>query len=721
MKYDDFVKSKGTRQTWEGIDVKFIPELAKPFQTAIIKWALSKGRAAIFADCGLGKTLMQLTWARNVADHTGKPVLILAPITVSKQTLNEAVKFGISIENIEVINYEKLHQVDTSKFSGVVLDESSILKNFTGKTRQQLCEAFKNTHYRLACTATPSPNDFMELGNHSEFLGVMPYVEMLAMYFIHDGGDTAKWRLKGHGARKFWEWLAQWSVVVRQPSDIGFAGDNFTLPELNHHYHHLQLSENKAIETLFDMPVNNLSDRLKSRRDSISDRVERTVEVLKDMKGQCIIWCELNDEAKALMDNIVGAKEIKGNDSEDYKSKTVSDFADGKFQYLITKPDIAAFGVNWQQCNNMVFTSVTDSFERTYQAIRRCWRFGQTQPVNVHFIYTNVQQPIIDNLKRKEKDMEHMNEQMAMIVSDITKTDIHGGKTENATYAELKHEGQDFTAYLGDCVKGIAKLEKNSVGYSIFSPPFASLYTYSNSDYDMGNCTDNGTFAEQFRYLIKELHRVMMSGRLVSFHCMNLPSSKQNDGFIGIKDFRGDLIRMFQDEGFIFHSEVVIWKDPVTAMQRTKALGLLHKQIKKDSAMSRQGIPDYLVTMRKAGENIAPISNTSETFPVDLWQQYASPVWMDINPSDTLQFREARESDDERHICPLQIQVIERGMKLWSREGDLVLSPFMGIGSEGYVALRMNRRFVGFELKKSYFDLAVRNLTCAKDQLSLSL
>lgn len=277
--------------------------------------------------------------------------------------------------------------------------------------------------------------------------------------------------------------------------------------------------------------------------------------------------------------------------------------------------------------------------------------------------------------------------------------------------------GVDYAMYHGDCVECVAGLPDASVGFSIFSPPFASLYTYSNSDRDMGNSKKDGEFDEHFQFLVKQLYRVLKDGRLVSFHCMNLPTSKAHHGYIGVRDFRGDLIRAFQAEGFIFHSEVCIWKDPVTAMQRTKALGLLHKTIRTDSSMSRQGIPDYLVTMRKSGKNPEPIAHTSEEFPVDLWQKYASPVWMDIDPMNTLQYREAREDDDERHICPLQLQVIERALELWSNPGDVVLSPFGGIGSEGYVALQMGRKFIGVELKQSYWELACRNLESAKKNM----
>jgi hypothetical protein len=266
-----------------------------------------------------------------------------------------------------------------------------------------------------------------------------------------------------------------------------------------------------------------------------------------------------------------------------------------------------------------------------------------------------------------------------------------------------------------DCVLGLREHVKDeSVGFSVFSPPFASLYTYSDSPYDMGNVHDDGEFFGQFKFLVEELYRVTMPGRIVSFHCMLLPSSITRDGFIGLKDFRGDLIRMFQSCGFYFHSEVTIWKDPVTAMQRTKAIGLLHKQIKKDSCISRQGIADYVVSMRKPGDNPKRVSHTNETFQVGVWQNYASPVWMDINPSDTLQYTTARANNDERHISPLQLEVIRRCINLWSAPGDLVLSPFMGIGSEGFVALQKGRNFVGFELKKSYYDCAVKNLEIAK-------
>lgn len=281
--------------------------------------------------------------------------------------------------------------------------------------------------------------------------------------------------------------------------------------------------------------------------------------------------------------------------------------------------------------------------------------------------------------------------------------------------------GDNYALYNGDSCEVLKGIPENSIHYEIFSPPFASLYTYSNSERDLGNCRTTTEFYEQFKYIVSELYRVLMPGRLVSFHCMDLPLSKERDGIIGIRDFRGEMIRLFEDAGFVLHSQVCIWKDPVTAMQRTKALGLLHKQIKKDSCMSRQGIPDYLVTMRKPGENPERVTHTNESFPVDVWQRYASPVWMDINPSDTLQASSAKEDKDERHICPLQLGVIRRGINLWTNPGDTVLTPFLGIGSEAVVALQQGRRAIGIELKSSYYKQAVRNCegTQAYEQISL--
>jgi hypothetical protein len=333
---------------------------------------------------------------------------------------------------------------------------------------------------------------------------------------------------------------------------------------------------------------------------------------------------------------------------------------------------------------------------------------------------------VVANIERKEMDARRMGDEMVKHMAVYNQENIKGTRMQTQNYREDEVTGPGFRALLGDCVTRIREIPDESVDFSVYSPPFSSLYTYSNSDHDMGNSKDDEEFFQHYEYLIAEQFRTMRPGRCVSVHCMNLPTSKERDGYIGIRDFRGDIIRAFQRHGFIYHSEVCIWKDPVVAMQRTKALGLLHKQIKKDSCMSRQGIPDYLVTFRKPGDNANPVSGELEYFAgdsstfrntgnlsIDIWQRYASPVWMDINPSRTLQKESAREEKDERHICPLQLDVIERAMQLWSKPGDTVLSPFMGIGSEGFCAVSMGRKFIGIELKESYWKQACANLAAA--------
>ena len=718
MDYADFVKSKTFFVDPSGFSCSDEMDHLFDFQRLIVKWALKKGKAAIFADTGLGKTAMQVTWAEKVCNHTDGNVLIVAPLCVSQQTITEAGKFGISAhycrdqshvqKGITTTNYEMLDHFDISSFSGIVLDESSILKSHDGKTRQKIIDLTQRVPYRLSCTATPSPNDYMELGNQAEFLGIMSRVEMLSMFFTHDGGETSKWRLKGHARKKFWKWMATWSVCIRKPSDLGFNDEGYNLPGIKL-FHHI-LNSKPMPGHLFAVPVSGLLNQNKARKVSLMDRVADCASVVNGSLDNWIVWCNLNAESDELERQIESGKAICGADPLEKKEKSIMSFLSGELPVLITKPSITGFGLNFQHCSNMAFVGLTDSFEDYYQAVRRCFRFGQKKEVNVHLFYSEAEAGIVANLERKEAQHNEMSERMVSFMKESMQKEVFGSVQEKSEYSRKTYEGEGFTLHLSDCVELASEIQTDSIDYTIFSPPFASLYTYSNSDFDMGNVRDDEEFFKQFDYLVQELYRITRPGRLLSFHCMNLPTSKERDGVIGIRDFRGDLIRLFVDHGFIYHSEVVIWKDPVTAMQRTKALGLLHKTIRKDSSMSRQGIPDYLVTMRKPGVNAKPISHTPENFPVDLWQRYASPVWMDINPSKTLNKEGAREEEDERHICPLQLEVIERAIDLWTAPQDLVFSPFTGIGSEGYVALSKGRIFIGSELKESYWLQAIKNL-----------
>ena len=725
MRYEEFIESKMMEAPSCGFEPTALNTSMFDFQRDIVRWACRKGRAAIFADCGLGKTIMQLEWARQVSEHTSGNVLILAPLAVAEQTRREGVKFGIDVkvcrtqddvvDGINITNYEMLSHFDVASFMGIVLDESSILKSFTGKVRTQIIESFKETPYRLACTATPAPNDHMELGNHAEFLGVMTRTEMLAMFFVHDGGDTSKWRLKGHAQDKFWEWVASWACLIKEPSDLGYSNDGFILPKLNIIEHYIE-SGLVDEDRLFAVAATSLQDQQKARRSTAEKKADFIAQMVNQSDEPWLVWCDMNIESQHLSMSIPDSVEVKGSDTSDFKADAMLGFANGEHRVMVTKPSIAGFGMNWQHCSKIAFCGLSHSYEQFYQAIRRCWRFGQTCPVEVHVVVTDAEQEIVGNVLRKQSQADDMERGMLKYTKEVNRAEIAGTKRDSSAYIEEDESGDTYTAMLGDCCTRMGEIADDSIGLSVFSPPFASLYTYSNSERDMGNSKDDAEFFTHMDYLIGELYRVMMPGRIVAFHCMNLPASKERDGFIGIKDFRGELIRAFQDAGFIYHSEVVIWKDPVTAMQRTKALGLLNKQKNKDSCMSRQGIPDYLVAMRKPGENPVPVEHTNDDFPISVWQKYASPVWMDINPSDTLQYRSARENQDERHICPLQLEVIERAIKLWSCPDDIVLSPFMGIGSEGYVAVKNGRRFVGIELKPSYFNCAKQNLRIAEEE-----
>ena len=727
MSYEDFVRSKRRAEVATGHSPGALNANLFDFQRTIVSWAVRRGRAAIFADTGLGKTLMQLAWAHEVSEHTGGTVLVLAPLAVSEQTIDQGAKFGIEVkrvpkgENIDgtgiwITNYERIDAIDFASLAGLVLDESSILKSHDGKTRTKIIEQSQMVPYRLSCTATPSPNDFEELGNQCEFLGVMTRNEMLATYFVNDTGDTGTWKLKGWGADRFWEWMGSWSVVLRTPSDLGFDGTQYNLPPLEYTEH---VVETESLgDDLFSRPAMTLTERRKAQRNSIDARCEALAEVVnREVNEPWLIWCHLNDEADLLAKMIPGAVNVKGADTPESKAENLLGFANGKFRVLITKPKIAGMGLNWQHCARMAFVGLDDSFEKFYQSVRRCYRFGQTRAVQVHMFTAENEGQILANLKRKEIAHHELSSNMVEFMKDIMDKELQGTTNIVDAYKESTYTSDNFTVHMGDCVKWAKRMESESVDYSVFSPPFVDLFTYSNSDHDMGNCTSDEEFNTQFRYLVAELFRVIKAGHNVSFHCMNLPTTKMRQGYIGVRDFRGDLIRIFQEAGFIYHSEVCIWKDPVVAMQRTKALGLLHKTIRENATMSRQGLPDYVVTMRKPGDVVDRVQHDGiEDLPVDLWQKYASPVWFDIDQSKTLNKLPARDDKDLKHMCPLQLDVIERCIHLWSQKGDLVFSPFTGIGSEGYMAVKMGRRFVGTELKPSYWELACQNIEDAKKE-----
>lgn len=720
--YFELLERKKKRAVESGfeIDESVLNPVLFPFQKWGVKRALKAGKYAFFWDCGLGKTISQLEWLQQVANHTNKSVLIVCPLAVLEQTIREGVKFGYAVKEydgdlssngIYITNYDQLENVDCTPFIGVVLDESSIMKNFQGKTKQLIIDKFKHTPYKLCCTATPSPNDTTELCNHAEFLDVMTRNEMLAMYFIHDGGKTSDWRIKGHAEESFWDFVSTWAIMLNKPSDAGFSNDGYDLPPLN-------LRET-VIETpkrdnwkLFNDSAVNATDFHKELRETTDLRLNKVAEIVNASDEQFIVWIGQDAEGVYLRKLIPDAVEVKGSDNRDYKKDKLLGFANGDFRVLITKLKIAQFGLNYQNCHNQIFASLDFSFEATYQGIRRSYRFGQEHAVDVWLIVTDTMQNVKESFERKQKQFENMQDKMSLSMGRNIKNQLKLQSMESVN----EYKSDNCHIKMGDCVQLISELPDESVGFSIFSPPFAELYTYSDKLEDMGNSKDYTEFFEAFKFLVKELYRVMWSGRNVAVHCMDLPIQKGKEGYIGLRDFSGMILRAFEDAGFIYHSRVTIWKNPVTEMQRTKALGLLHKQLGKDSAMSRVGIPDYLLVFRKPGEHSHPVKCGIN---VDTWQKWASPVWNDIDYGKTLNASEARGDNDERHVCPLQLETIERAVSLWSNEDDTVLTPFMGIGSEVYQSILLHRKGIGFELKDSYFNVAVKNIKNAENQISV--
>ncbi len=439
MKYDDFLSNKNVVLKSCGFEIERtnLNSNLYDFQKDIVRFSLMKGRAAIFADCGLGKTIMQLEWANQICKHTNGKVLILAPLAVAEQTKREGEMFGISVnictnqddimQGINITNYEKLDHFIANEFDGVVLDESSILKSFTSKTRTSIIDNFSKVSYKLACTATPAPNDYMELGNHAEFLGVMTRAEMLAMYFVHDGGCTSKWRLKRHAEDVFWQWMASWSVFMNNPSNLGYDMQGYNLPNLN--IHEIIVDGDEAItESL------SLTERRNARKESLELRCQTAADIINNSDEQFLAWCDLNDESQKLSELINEAVEVKGSDKAAHKSDAMMDFSEDYIKCLVTKPSIAGFGMNWQNCHNMIFVGLSDSYEQYYQAIRRCWRFGQKEEVNVYIIISKKEGCVKDNIERKQQEALKMQTAMIELTKEITKKELQQTCRLNTPY-----------------------------------------------------------------------------------------------------------------------------------------------------------------------------------------------------------------------------------------------------------------------------------------------
>ena len=737
--YKQFLEQKRViaQPVGKKIDLADINPVLFPFQRDIVKWAIGKGRSSIFADTGLGKTIMQVEWARLIGEQT----LIVAPLSVARQTVREAkrllnvdVHYTRSgddvVDGINITNYEMVGHFDNIHFGAVVLDESSILKALDGKTRRRLTSRFADTPYRLCCTATPAPNDMTELGNHAEFLGICSEAEMRAMFFInankeHTIVDEAgkvyrrkgsniggqEWRLKHPAEKPFFRWLSSWAMSVTKPSDLGYDDDGFVLPSLNIHPQFLRADYTPDDKLFFD-GLHGIGDRHRVRRQTLDARIEELKRLIADSDDQWIIWCGLDEESKqaALLSD--DAIEVKGSHTPEYKAQAFEDFQDGKYRILVTKGRVGGFGMNFQNAHNMAFLGLNDSWETWYQCIRREWRYGQTKPVNVHVIMSDIEAEIYHNVMRKDAMASRLRAGMIEHVSSFEKEEL----TMNDVPVEEVVEtdivvGEKYKLMLGDSCQRLAEIEDNSIDMSVYSPPFADLFVYSNSIHDLGNSRGVDEFFQHYGFIIREVLRVTKPGRLSCVHTSDIPAMASRDGYIGVKDFPGAVIRAHEDNGWTFVGRAFVQKNPQSQAIRVKSKALLFVQMRKDSSDSRPALVDQILIFKKDGDNEVPVTPVANgEMDNETWIEWAHGIWLGIHETDTLQYGIARGEDDEKHICPLQLGTIERCVKLYSNPGETVLSPFAGIGSEGYEAVRLGRKFIGIELKPEYWKVASMNL-----------
>ncbi len=742
--YHQFLSNKETRviNYGHGISKNKIHSKLFEWQKDIVAWAVQKGRCAIFLDTGLGKTYIQLEWARII----GVKTLIIAPLSVARQTVRLAKDIDLNIQYVRnqseitddkqiwVTNYEMASAFDYSKFSAVVLDESSILKSIGGATRKLLTELCANIPYRLCCTATPAPNDYIELGNHTEFLGICRMNEMLSMFFINankehtlEYGDIVyrkkgtnkagtEWRLKHHAEQAFFKWLASWAITMVKPSDLGYDDDGFILPSLAITPIFIH-TDYKPENQLFFTELHGIGDRAKVRAGTVEAKLSKLKETLASDNGQWIIWCGLDNESKQATADLAEAVEVKGTDTIEHKVNSIEQFQDGQIRILVTKPKIAGFGMNFQNASNMVFFGLNDSWETYYQCIRREWRYGQTKPVNVYIIMHEAEAEIYQNVLRKDAMARRLREALIKHIKDYTKEELGVSEKLEQPYQEKTVKGNNWTAILGDSCERLAELKENSIDLSVYSPPFADLFTYTASERDLGNSKDWNEFFKHYEFIIKGMLRVTKPGRLTCVHTSDIPAMAQKDGYIGVRDFPGEVIRAYEKAGWIFTGRCFIDKNPQAQAIRIKSKALLFVQMRKDSSDSRPALIDQLLLFKKPGENTVPIRPVDNgELDNETWIEWAHGIWLGIRETETLQFHTARSQDDEKHICPLQLGTIERCIKLYSNPGETVLTPFMGIGSEAYIAIKLGRKAIGIELKPEYFNIAVNNLKEAENK-----
>jgi hypothetical protein len=732
VNYQELLENKKVKSFESGFHIELteLNPLMKSFQKHCVQRALRFGNFALFEPPGAGKTLQQLEWGYHVAKHTSQPVLLLAPLAVIGQTIeDEAPKFKYNVRELTdkitaddlqgcliwAINYDSLHKYLhlIHLFSGVILDESSILKNFTGETKKFLMETFTRTPYKLACSATPAPNDLNEYGNHSEFLNILDSQDMRAKWFVRDEGMN-NYRLKAHAKADFYAWLATWCIMFNHPSDIGFDEVGYDLPKLNYIEKQIQ-TEQRGNGKIFNDTAVDATTLSKEMKLTKIQRLDEVAAIVNNSTETFCIWVTLDTEAEELLKLIPGSVNVTGSDKNEVKKRNLLAFGRGEIRVLITKTKMAMYGLNWQVCHNTIFASFNFSFEALYQAIRRFLRFGQSHEVNCWLITTDTMQNVLQNIQVKEKQHNESILEVSKAINGKTY-----GLLDAYTYREVKNEFMWLMK--GDSAIELSRIPSNSVDFIIYSPPFKSLFTYSNYIHDLGNNENSAAFWDQYLFIVKELYRVLKPGRIMACHTKDLGVYKNSSGYTGMDNFTDEHTMFIQNAispanspiGFKLHSKTTIWCDPVLEMQRTKTQRLLYKTLTSNSALTGIGMAEYMRYFKKWDgtdeSNWEPVTHlTKKNIPLDLWQKWASPVWMDIKRTDVLNNKEGTDMGDEKHIAPLQLEVNHRCINLWSNPGDTVLTPFLGIGSEGYVAINNNRYAIGIELKDSYFDTAVKN------------
>lgn len=733
MEYEQFIQSKKLTVQAVGREIELgdINPVLFPFQRDTVRWAVKKGRAAIFLDTGLGKTNCQIEWARLM----GGRGLIIAPLTVAKQTILEAKKWldvdvhytrsgADLVDSLNITNFEMIEHFDASAFEWVVIDESSILKSLNSKTRVLLTEMFAETKYKLCCTATPAPNDIKEIGYHAEFLGMMRQREMLSCFFRYSqaGGHekVEAWRLKKHAIGAFYKWLASWSIALKYPSDLGYSDDGYILPPLNIEKHETHSGYTpEGMLPGFTLGAISAIEAKKLRRKVLEQRVVDIAAMVNASTEQWTIWTALNEEADKLTDLIPGAINVEGKLTPEQKADLILAFQRGDYRVLITKASIAGFGINLQNCSQVILCGVDYSWESYYQQIRRFWRFGQKNQVNVHIFIDEQEEAILDTIMKKEREATKMTEQLIAAMRQYTTEELRNLYHDDWKYQTDVATGKDWTLMLGDSCQRVKEIPDNSVDISIYSPPFSDLFVYSATPLDLGNSATREEFFEHYGYIIRENLRITKPGRMAFIHVSDLRAYQNADNYIGLKDFSGDVIEAYQKEGWVFQHRITINKNPQTQAVRLKDHRLLFITLEKNSLRLTGGQPDYVLMFSKPGDSEVPVKPMeNENLSVDEWQQlwikWAAPVWTDIRETDILPVAQAKGGDDEKHMCALQLPVIERCLRLWSNPGETLFSPFAGVGSEGYEALRWGRKFIGCELKPEYYNVAKHNLSNAE-------